>query len=316
MNKKNLQILWVMGIGLTANAFADSSPRMYFAGTGSYYQEFYYGNTNEEKDWPSAQADCKTRGGHLVTITSKAENDFINTQSYQYDNYFYIGGSDAVIEGQWKWVTGEPWNFTAWGSNEPDSYSSYDYIRLEASNNVGGGLWYARTSTSNYPYMCEWESDYVQDSAEIGDLTGDGIAEIGVYKLVKGVRTVNLINPVTGISAGKLTFNSTNSIENSFIAPVFDMNGNGKPEVALVVKNSGNGSNTVYIKDVSNNIVTLKTFTAAGSTVDVMSMASVPDINNDGVSELQFLTKSVANGAGQIIIINPNTGAKLKTITP
>jgi hypothetical protein len=314
MNKKELHLLWITGIGLTGNVIADSSPRIYSAETGSYYQIFYSGTIDEEKRADDAQADCKAQGGHLTTVTSKAENNFLNTQMAQYASYFWIGASDTIVEGQWKWATGEPWNYTAWADSQPSSSGGTDYAYFNVASNVDGGRWYAYNNYAE-SYVCEWESDYVQNTATIGDLTGDHVAEIGVYKLAKGIRTVNLINPVTGNSVSKLTFGSVKSIENSFIAPVSDMNGNKKPEVAVMYKKL-NGPNAVVIKAPNNNAVTLASFNVTNGATDILSMVSVPDLNGNGVSELQFLTKSTVNGAGQLIIFDPKTKVKLKTIKP
>lgn len=315
MNNKILPFLLPIGFGIMGGAFADSSPRIYFAQTGSYYQEFYMGAIDERKTWHNAVADCKARKGHLVTITSKAESDFLNTQTFEYANRFLIGASDEIVEGQWKWITGETWNFTNWGTGEPDTYPGYDYAYFFGSNAIGNQYWATTVESSYLAYVCEWESDYVLDNAQIGDMTGDGRAEIGVYKLVKGVRTVNLINPVSGSSVGKLTFGSAKSIETSFIAPVNDMNGNGKPDVALVTRRPPKGY-LVTIKDSTNNAVTLKSFYAASDAYDLLSMASVPDLNGDGVSELQFLTRSTVNGANQLSVRNPKTGGLIKTLVP
>lgn len=311
-----------IAIGLPSNGLAgDSSPRWYFAGTGSYYQEFI----GEALDPEDAQIACQEKGGHLVTITSKAENDFLNKQAQQHGKRFWIGGNDVTLEGEYAWITGEPWNFTAWKRGEPNNSNNPitdDYILFEASSSSLGGQWDSTSGGSSFgtQYMCEWERDYALNSVSIGDLTGDKIAEIGVYTLVKGKRTVNLVNPITNKKVSTLTFGTLTTIENNFIAPVSDMNGNGKPEVAIVIKKTSPStvgfSNIVYIKDTSNNAATLKSFSVSNNSVDLLSMQSIADLNGDRVSELQFLTKSITTGAGKILIFNPKTGKLLKTITP
>ena len=65
--------------------------------------------THHHKDWSHARDDCTTKGGHLVTITSSAENQFImaslNSLNFQ-ANGAWIGLSDQRVEGKWEWVTG------------------------------------------------------------------------------------------------------------------------------------------------------------------------------------------------------------------
>lgn len=315
MNKSTLHLLWMLGIGLSGNVFATSSPRIYSAEIGSYYQIFYSGSIDERKNAADALVNCKARGGHLVTITSKAENSFLNSQFYQYSYYFLMGASDAIVESQWKWTTGEPWNYTAWAAGQPSSSTDSDYVYYNTTSTVDGGRWNSTYPSDIEPYVCEWESSYVVTSAAISDLTGDKVAESAVYKYVKGVRTVNIINPVTGASVSKLTFGPVKSLENSFIAPVSDMNGNKKPEIAVMYKKS-ESVNVVVIKDPSNNAITLKTFNVGGAGVDVLSMISVPDLNRNGVSELQFLTRSASTGVAQLLIFDSETAAKIKTLTP
>ncbi|NQT88432.1 tandem-95 repeat protein, partial [bacterium] len=70
--------------------------------------------------------------GHLVTITSQAENDYLAA------NFIPPGEINSVLSsrvwtggyqppgspepaGNWTWVTGEPWGFTSWRSGEPSN---------------------------------------------------------------------------------------------------------------------------------------------------------------------------------------------------
>ena len=65
--------------------------------------------------------------GHLVTITSEHENDFVGLLG-PYDAYPWIGLSDADTEGEYKWVTGEPFTYSNWYSGQPDNYNNEDYV--------------------------------------------------------------------------------------------------------------------------------------------------------------------------------------------
>jgi hypothetical protein len=45
--------------------------------------------------------------GHLVTITSKQEQDFLESVVVRSSiGPFWMGASDAAVEGEWRWVTG------------------------------------------------------------------------------------------------------------------------------------------------------------------------------------------------------------------
>jgi hypothetical protein len=68
---------------------------------------------------------AQNRGGHLVTLTSEAENSFVANLS---PGDFILGGyqdraSSQYSEpaGGWRWVTNEPWTFSAWQPGEPQN---------------------------------------------------------------------------------------------------------------------------------------------------------------------------------------------------
>ena len=56
--------------------------------------------------------------GHLVTITSAAENDFVAGLS-SFDLRPWIGLTDEASEGNFVWITGEPFVFQNWDAGEP-----------------------------------------------------------------------------------------------------------------------------------------------------------------------------------------------------
>jgi hypothetical protein len=83
-------------------------------------------------------ADCRTaaqaRGGQLVTIRSEAENAWLVStfaESRLRNFGFWIGLTDEVTEGQWKWVSGEPVSYTRWLPSQPsNSFGGESYAHL------------------------------------------------------------------------------------------------------------------------------------------------------------------------------------------
>ena len=73
--------------------------------------------------WEQAQADAEAKGGHLATITSAAERDFVGNLVGEDLNQqdYWIGGSDRDQEGVWRWETDEAWNYTVWYPGEPNN---------------------------------------------------------------------------------------------------------------------------------------------------------------------------------------------------
>ena len=69
----------------------------------------------------AAAATFKGVNGHLVTIFSAAENDFVFRLLNGVDQSIWLGATDAAVEGQWRWVTGEQfWQGNAGGAVGPD----------------------------------------------------------------------------------------------------------------------------------------------------------------------------------------------------
>ncbi len=75
-----------------------------------------------EIDWNSAKLQCEQMGGHLATITSAAENQFLlNLLKKEGVELVWLGASDSSQEHNWQWVTGEPFNYADWAPNEPNN---------------------------------------------------------------------------------------------------------------------------------------------------------------------------------------------------
>jgi hypothetical protein len=59
-------------------------------------------------------------GGDLAAIGDQAENDWLAGQFGDATHPFWIGLTDAALEGTFEWINGEPVVFTAWRAGEPD----------------------------------------------------------------------------------------------------------------------------------------------------------------------------------------------------
>ncbi|MBQ7195846.1 MAG: hypothetical protein IJS40_00365 [Synergistaceae bacterium] len=126
---------------------------------------------NENLTWEQAKARCEQLGGHLVTITSEAEQNFINTVLQNANTSFnaYWIGAKADELGWWKWVTDEVFekqyeNFT---SGQPDGSGIYLQILISQENGSAIqsssvlGEWDDTTTdtTIQRGYICEWDDE-------------------------------------------------------------------------------------------------------------------------------------------------------------
>ena len=116
--------------------------------------------------WNAAKAAAAVRTyygrpGYLATFTSQEEADFAGKQA---SGAGWIGGSDAAVEGTWKWVTGPEagttfWNggvggsspnFAFWNSGEPNNQGNEHYAHIKASGVSGeAGSWNDLSNAGN-----------------------------------------------------------------------------------------------------------------------------------------------------------------------
>jgi hypothetical protein len=97
------------------------TPRYYNPATGHDYQLI-----DTAMSWHDAKTACEKLGGHLATATSDAENEFI-FRCFGQDHVCWLGATDEKQEGDWKWVTGEPWQYTNWMTGEPSNYGNAEH---------------------------------------------------------------------------------------------------------------------------------------------------------------------------------------------
>jgi hypothetical protein len=97
--------------------------------------------------WTAAEAEAISFGGHLVSITSTAEQDFIEATFLPGSSteVYWIGATDATLEGTYVWSSGEPVSFTNWAPSEPDDFGSgadYSIINWQFGRGFGAlGDW-------------------------------------------------------------------------------------------------------------------------------------------------------------------------------
>lgn len=121
-------------------------------GNGHYYK--LCGKCRSEHlSWTEAKQACEEMGGHLVTITSQEENDFVQSLHRGGSVQAWIGMSELDEIGNWKWVTGEPTPYWGWGSGEPSHGNNEEHCVSMYPN----GGWNDAWEPGPYSYFCEWE---------------------------------------------------------------------------------------------------------------------------------------------------------------
>jgi len=121
---------------------------------------------------PSSWADITTHvdslGGHLATILSQEENDFIiNLLTSAGSNEGWFGLTAPQGSDVWEWVTGEPVNYTSWGGSNcgagpypNDGSSTVRFSQFVNRDFDCGWVWddFNEFHPLNFPFLIEWSN--------------------------------------------------------------------------------------------------------------------------------------------------------------
>lgn len=121
-----------------------------------------YALINRQMTWDAAEAFCEFYGGHLATITTAEENDFVIKLLKRHgklDCNYMFGGTDRDSEGTWKWVTGEPFAYAPWHSGEPNGGTGENYTDFYTNYSQKGEFGWNDCNGNSRCFICEWESE-------------------------------------------------------------------------------------------------------------------------------------------------------------
>ncbi|CAJ0923506.1 unnamed protein product, partial [Mesorhabditis belari] len=123
----------------------------YLAKTASWYKAF-----DQWKTFDEAVAYCASQKGHLVTIHSQEENDFVQKLAKTIGSFdlFWIELKRNPDKGDaFEWTDESSVDFTNWMVGEPDS-------NTHAALWGGDGKWGAYPSTNPYRFICKMSSQF------------------------------------------------------------------------------------------------------------------------------------------------------------
>lgn len=127
--------------------------------------------------WGDAKELCELAGGYLATIQSEEENQAVFKYIIEQGcKSAYIGLSDEVVEGTWKWSNGEQVEYTNWHSGEPngnrrENYAMY-YYKYPTGKWNDGSFNSGNTQNDVSIFVCEWDNVDTE-----GDRDKDGIPD-------------------------------------------------------------------------------------------------------------------------------------------
>jgi hypothetical protein len=157
-------------------------------GNGHYYDLVLPADPSGNLTWfqardAAAATSFLGSAGHLVTITTAAEDAFLRAafeSQLRVDflpgdsgDFAWLGLTDAAREGDYRWITGEPFTFSNWAPPEPNNLGDEDYIHLWRRdygdgagprwswNDTDPGPVVARWDTARFGYLVEFDGPFV-----------------------------------------------------------------------------------------------------------------------------------------------------------
>jgi hypothetical protein len=137
-----------------------------FTPSGATSAHCYWAHT-EKSTWQDAVDTCKREGGHLATVRSAAENQFvIGLIENLGTDLIWLGGTDdktpddASGGGPYMWITGEPFDYAPWAKDNPDGAcdSTCNGQKCQCQHRVcvdKAGAFWDRYEDRLYDWVCE-----------------------------------------------------------------------------------------------------------------------------------------------------------------
>ncbi|KAM9398930.1 CD209 antigen-like protein C isoform 1-T1 [Salvelinus alpinus] len=124
------------------------------------WQQFnssWYFLSTETKTWEESREDCLERGADLVIINSDMEQQFL----IGLNKGAWIGLTDSVSEGTWRWVDSTPLTISYWHSQQPDNgrddpkNGEEDCVELNTETWPPAKAWNDQSCLDNRHWICE-----------------------------------------------------------------------------------------------------------------------------------------------------------------
>jgi hypothetical protein len=289
---------WIQAAGLLlsglllGSAHTPAQAQVVYNPSNGHYYEVVLPTT---LDWLGTKADAQTRTyrglrGHLATITSAQEDQFIITNLPEAVtlNVVLGGYQDRTAPdysepaGGWRWVTGEPWNYTDWSPGEPNNANgNEDFLHILAN-----GHWNDFPGLGPQGYVAEYES---YPPLFHYDFDGDGKADLVLQNQTTNQVAVWNMNGLK-VNGGALVAAVPDPAYQ--VVATADFNGDGHPD--LVLQNATTGQIVLWYM----NGTTLMGGSALSVTPDpAYKVVGAGDFNGDSKMDLVLQNQTT----GQIV---------------
>ena len=228
----------------------------------------YYERVDTKLTFDAAQADAATRTymgfhGYLVSITSKAENDFlINNLGGDLIRNTWIGAfqppGSVEPAGGFQWVSGEAWNYTRWYTGEPNNANNNENVLSFVGQPYALGFWNDCPDSDLRGYIVEYSGGYTTSGA------------------------VQMQSIVASAPSQNITFTFRPTDGSAFLLLTASVPASG----VFTLTNIPPGSYTLHIKGDKYLAANVSVDTTKGDATGVTATLRAGDANNDNVIDI------------------------------
>lgn len=144
--------------------------------------EYFNGNKymlfDKNITWTEAKQYCEVFGGHLATINSDAENEFIKNLILQGNRSWYYLGAEK-ISGTWQWLDGNTVSNITWHENAASSMGTHLMMYSTSLKCTGlSNTYYPEADIKNIGFVCEIENSSPPASETFSVISYEGYSEV------------------------------------------------------------------------------------------------------------------------------------------
>ncbi len=254
----------------------------------SYNNHTYSIYTSIIPNWHDVEKFCESKGGTLATITSEEEQQVVFGLADDNLDFgcLWLGATDEKSEGNWEWVTGEPFDYTNWNEGEPsNSGEAEHYMHLYIKDGDRTGKWNDTTENQPFYFILETVDTYTITYRD--SITGEVISTATVEH---GADAVFPTPPEhEGYTFTGWDSDGKNITADTTITALYEEN-------TFVTLGDVNADGVINGKDVTS----LRKRVTGGYNIEIVFEAA--DINGDGIlngKDVTLLRKLIVGGYGK-----------------
>ena len=122
------------------------------------YQGHTYYFIQRNSSWYAARYLCEKMGGHLVSIETAAENEYL--WNFTGNAGVWIGLTDQDHEGIWQWPDGSSLSYSNWAGGEPNNYAGNNEGCENYGHQTTNGAWNDSSGYTLRFFVCEFDKAY------------------------------------------------------------------------------------------------------------------------------------------------------------